>query len=165
MPSNKKTAMEVASAYLANRMRTAWEVRKHLKDKEFPEQEIDETVNDLIGLRYLDDYEYAKIFYERNAEKHRGSSRAMRELEEKGVDRETIKFALEDFLYEAKIDEYEMALEIASKACDGAKEIDDKLIAKVARKLEGAGYKSGDIVRVLGEMRRWNNGREKFEDN
>lgn len=156
MSNNKKTAMEVASAYLANRMRTIEEVRKHLKEKEYPENEIDETVNDLIGLRYLDDYNYAKIYYERNAEKHRGSLRAMRELEERGVDRETIKFALEDFIYEAQIDEYNMALEIARKVVDD-REIDDKLVAKVARKLESAGFKNGDIVKVLGEMRRWDN--------
>lgn len=155
----KKSAMEVASAYLASRMRTTHEVRKHLKEKEFSEDEIDETISDLIGFRYLDDYNYAKIYYERNAEKHRGSLRAMRELEERGVDKETIKFALEDFLYEAHIDEFAMAIEIAHKVVDDAKEIDDKLVAKVARKLEGAGFKPGDIVKVMGEMRRWDNNR------
>lgn len=154
---SSKTAMEVASAYLANRMRTVWEVRKHLTEKEFGTEEIEETVADLIGLRYLDDYNYAKIYYERNTEKRRGSLRAMRELEEKGVDKQTIKFALEDYLYEAHINEYEMALDIAQRVAQDAKEIDDKLVAKVARKLEGAGYNRGDIFKVLEEMRRWNN--------
>lgn len=154
---SSKTAMEVASAYLANRMRTVWEVRKHLTEKEFGTEEIEETVTDLIGLRYLDDYNYAKIYYERNTEKKRGSLRAMRELEEKGVDKQTIKFALEDYLYEAHINEYEMALNIAQRVAQDVKEIDDKLVAKVARKLEGAGYNRGDIFKVLEEMRRWNN--------
>lgn len=153
----KKSAMEVASAYLANRMRTIQEVRRHLTEKEFGEDEIDETIQDLIGLRYLDDYNYAKIYYERNTEKHRGGLRAMRELEEKGVDKETIKFALEDYLYEAQIDEFKMALEIARKVAGDADEIDDKLVAKVARKLEGAGFARSDIFKVLEEMRRWDN--------
>lgn len=152
---SKKTAMEVASAYLANRMRTVQEMRNHLADKEFSEKEIDETVNDLIGLRYLDDYNYARIYFERNTEKHRGSLRAMRELEEKGVDKQTVKFALEDYVYEAKVDEYKMALEIARRVATDAAEIDDKLISKVARKLDGAGFKHDDIYKVLGEMRRW----------
>ena len=129
-------------------------MRQHLKDKEFSEKEIDETVGDLIGLRYLDDYAYALRYYEYNTAKHRGSKRAMRELEEKGVDKETIKFALEDYLYESKVDEYKMALEIAAKEAE-EKEIDDKLIAKVARKLDSRGYAQGDIIKVMSEMRRW----------
>lgn len=152
----KKTAMEVAAQYLANRMRTIAEMRQHLKDKEFSEAEIDETVNDLIGLRYLDDYAYAMRYYEYNTAKHRGSKRAMRELEEKGIDKETIKFALEDYIYETKVDEFKMALEIAAKEAE-EKEIDDKLIAKVARKLDSRGYAQSDIIKVMSEMRRWDN--------
>ena len=161
--------MEVAAAYLANRMRTVAEMRKHLMDKDFSEAEIEETVNDLIGLRYLDDYAFALRYYEYNTAKHRGSWRAMRELEEKGVDKQTVKFALEDYLYENKVDEYSMALEIARKEVfvaddkfgeEGnpdllAKPVDDKLVAKVARKLESRGFKKDDIYRVLDEMRRW----------
>lgn len=150
---SKKTAMEVAASYLSNRMRTVEEMRKHLKEKEFSEKEIEETINDLIGLKYLDDYAYAVRYYEYNTEKHRGSFRAMRELEDKGVDKQTVKFALEDYLYENKIDEYELALEVARK--EEFTEVDDKLIAKVARKLEARGFKRDDIYRVLDEMRRW----------
>ena len=152
----KNTAMEAAAQYLANRMRTVQEMRQHLHDKEYSNKEIDETVADLIGLRYLDDYAYALRYYEYNTAKHRGSKRAMRELEEKGVDKETIKFALEDYLYEAKVDEYKMALEIAAKEAE-EREIDDKLIAKVARKLNGKGFAQGDIIKVMSEMRRWDN--------
>lgn len=167
---NKKTALEVAAAYLANRMRTVHEMRQHLQDKEFNEIEIDETINDLIGLRYLDDYAYALRYYEYNTAKHRGSQRAMMELEEKGVDKQTIRFALEDYLYESKVDEYRMALEIARREVfitsdefgEGAdtdriemKPVDDKLVARVARKLESRGYRKDDIFKVISEMRRW----------
>ena len=161
--------MEAASAYLASRMRTVEEMRKYLRDKEYSSDEIDETVNDLIGLRYLDDYAYALRYYEYNTARHRGSRRAMRELEEKGVDRQTVKFALEDYLYESKTDEYSMALDIARNEVfvtgdefgEGAEEkiimrpVDDKLIARVARKLESRGFANDDIYRVMSEMRRW----------
>lgn len=150
-----KSAMEVAADYLTSRMRTVHEMRQHLKDKGFGEDEIDETVNDLIGLRYLDDYAFALRYYEYNTSKHRGSQRAVRELQEKGVDSETIKFALEDYLYEYKVDEFAMALEIAQK--EEFDIVDDRLIAKVARKLENRGFSHNDIYRVMSEMRRWNN--------
>ena len=129
------------------------EVRKRLKEKEFDEAEIDEAINDLIGLRYLDDYDYAKRYYEHNAEKKRGSFRAMRELEEKGVDKETIKFALEDFKFESKVDEYKMALEVAENEIENAKAVDEKLIAKIARGLNTRGYRKDDIFRVLEKVR------------
>ena len=144
----KKSAMEVASDYLANRMRTVAEVRKRLSEKEFDEAEIDEVINDLIGLRYLDDYDYAKRYYEHNAEKKRGSFRAMRELEEKGVDKETIKFALEDFKYESKIDEYATAKSVAESVIDGA-ELDEKMRGKIARKLENRGFNTDIIIKVI----------------
>ena len=158
--SNKKTevtAMEAAAKYLSTRMRTAAEVRNHLSAKGYTMDEINETVNDLIGLRYLDDYQYAMRYYEYNREKHRGSLRAARELSERGVDPETVRFAREDFLYSNKVDEYEDALnvaigEIALRGADTP--FDDKISAKIARKLDGKGFSRGDIFRVLDELRR-----------
>ena len=159
MSKNNKTAMEVASAYLANRMRTVQEVRQRLIDKEYDPEEIDEVLNNLIGLRYLDDYLYALRYYEYNREKRRGSNRAAKELAQKGVDEQTIKNAREDFLFENKVDEYEDALDVALKeAAD--REIDQKLKAKIARKLEAKGFSNGDIIRVLGAL----NGKQVLED-
>ncbi len=156
--------METAAAYLANRMRTVYELRKHLRDKEYSPEEIDEAVEELIGLNYLDDYQYALRYYEYNREKKRGTLRAEKELAEKGVDREIIRNAKEDFLFEQKVDEYEDALAIARKEvfvpsdiygeAETVKELDDKLSAKIARKLESKGFARGDIFRVLDTLRR-----------
>jgi regulatory protein len=159
MSTNKKSAMEAASAYLANRMRTVEEVRRRLRDKEYDAAEIEETINDLIGLRYLDDYLYAMRYYEYNREKRRGSGRAARELAEKGVDEATIRNAREDFLFENNVNEFEDALAVAVKAAED-RELDEKLRAKIARKLETAGFSKGDIIRVLGEL----NGRQILQD-
>ena len=162
--NRSKTAFETACSYLAARMRTTGEVRKHLESREYADAEITEAINDLIGLRYLDDYLYALRYYEYNREKKRGVLRAERELLEKGIDRETARNAKEDFLYEQKVDEFEDALGIARKelwmqpdiygASAYAREADDRLIAKIARKLEGKGYSKGDIFRVLDVIRR-----------
>ena len=152
MSKNKKTAMEAASAYLANRMRTVHELRKHLKEKEYDTSEIDETVDELIALHYLDDNLYAERYYEYNREKKRGIKRAAAELKERGVDETIINNAGEDFLYNNKVDEYEDALAVALKVAEG-REVDDKLVAKIARKLETKGYGGGDILRVLETIR------------
>ena len=87
-----------------------------------------------------------------------------RELLEKGIDRETVRNAKEDFLFEQKVDEFEDALEIARKEvwvqpdvygeAPRAREVDDRLTAKIARKLEGKGFSKGDIFRVLDRVRR-----------
>lgn len=161
---NRKSALEAAYTYLGSRMRTVEEVRRYLRGKDYSEEEITDAVNELIGMRYLDDYLYALRYYEYNREKKRGVQRAERELAEKGVDRETIRNAREDFLYEQQVDEYSEALSIARKEiyrpsdvygeAPVLREIDDRLTAKIARKLESKGFSRSDIYRVLDEIRR-----------
>ena len=160
----EKTALEAAYKYLANRMHTTAEVRKHLEDREYADDEITEAINELIGMRYLDDYLYAARYYEHNRDKRRGVLRAERELIEKGIDRQTARNAKEDFLYEQEVDEFEDALETARREVYVKKdvygdevtvrELDDRLSAKIARKLESRGYSKGDIFRVLDTLRR-----------
>lgn len=160
----QKTALEAAYAYLANRMRTRAEVKKHLKEKGYSSDEADDALMELESMRYIDDHQYALRYYECNREKKRGVLRAERELIEKGVSREAARNAKEDFLYENNVDEYSDALEIARREVFGpddmsggggsAKELDDRLKAKIARKLESKGYEKGDIFRVLDALRR-----------
>lgn len=161
---NRKSASETAYTFLASRMRTTEEVRRHLESKEYTEQEITEAVNELIGMRYLDDYLFSLRYYEYNREKKRGVLRAERELLDKGIDKETARNAKEDFLYEQNVDEFEDALEIARKElyvpsdnyseAPRVREADDRLTAKIARKLESRGFSKNDIFRVLDSIRR-----------
>ena len=159
-----KTAIETAYKFLASRMRTTEEVRKHLESKGYNKDEINDAINELIGMRYLDDYLFALRYYEYNHEKKRGVLRAERELMEKGIERDTVRNAKEDFLYEHKVNEFEDALDIALKEVFVSsdiygeppvmKTVDDRLTAKIARKLEGNGFSKGDIFRVLESIRR-----------
>ena len=145
-------------------MRTAAELREHLLRKGYSADETEDAVSEMIGYRYIDDYQYAVRYYEYNREKKRGVMRAERELLEKGIDKETARNAKEDFLYEQKVDEFEDALEIARKEVwvqpdvygesPRAREVDDRLSAKIARKLESKGFSKGDIFRVLDRVRR-----------
>ena len=150
----KKSAADAAYSYLDSRMRTRYEVEKYLADKGYDPEEITETVNDLIGMRYIDDYQYALRYYEYNREKRRGSGRAARELAEKGVDAETIRYAREDFLYSEKVDEYADALAVAEKELELKPGLDEKAVARIGRKLDGRGFERSDIFRVLEELRR-----------
>lgn len=165
---NKKSAIEAAYSYLASRMRTRAELENHLRDKGYDAGEITDAVNELIGMRYIDDYQYALRYYEYNREKRRGSLRAARELAGKGVDAETIKYAREDFLYAQQVDEYSDALAAALKelqmrssdalTADSGEEpevrMDDKAAVRIARMLDNRGFERSDIFRVLDELRR-----------
>ena len=44
---NKKTAIETAYTYLASRMRTSAEVRKHLESKDYSDEEIQDAIKEL----------------------------------------------------------------------------------------------------------------------
>lgn len=156
-----RTAHEAAYAYLASRMRTVAEVEKHLTSLGYSGTEVQETVNDLIGLRYLDDYQYALRYFEYCREKRRGTLRAARELTEKGVDAETVRNAKEDFLYTSGTDEFEDALAVAEKELrlktsglgDELPDLDDRLAAMIARRLENRGYSRDIIFRVIDRLR------------
>lgn len=166
MSSSSKTAAETAYKYLASRMRTSAEVRKHLLSKGYDSEETEETIRDLIGMKYLDDYQYALRYFEYNREKRRGSLRAARELSEKGIAAETIRNAREDYLYAEQVDEYAEALAAAERELavrygtpedpDGLRLVqwDDRLTAAIARKLDGRGFDRNDIFKVLDELRR-----------
>jgi SOS response regulatory protein OraA/RecX len=120
-------------------------------------EEIRDAVDELTSMRYIDDYQYALRYYEYNREKRRGSGRAARELAEKGIDSETIRNAREDFLYSENVDEYADALSVAEKEMElrpAGETFDDKLSAKIGRKLDGRGFERGDIFKVLDELRR-----------
>lgn len=162
--AQQKTPLEMASAYLANRMRTVLEMKEYLQNKGCTNKEITYVIDELKELKYLDDNYYAVRYFEYNHGKNRGSLRAIRELEEKGVDGETIKNAYEDYVYENSIDEFAEALNLARKELyymkeDGSgrvirRELDEKLMAKIARKLERSGFQNEHIYRVLGELRK-----------
>ena len=70
---------------------------------------------------------------------------------------ETVRYAREDFLYLNKVDEYEDALDVALNEISlrtADTPYDDRLSAKIARKLDGKGFSRTDIFRVLDELRR-----------
>ena len=168
--SKKRGVGDEAMRYLSHRMRTEQEMRQHLKEKEYEDSEIEGAIDDLKAYHYIDDYEYALTFYRNSFEKLRGGMRAKRELEQKGVDALIADNALEDYKYEAGVDELANARRIAIESIYGfeatrgyensaetvlldssyseeAEYLDERKIASMARKLENRGYTSGVIDR------------------
>lgn len=155
-----RSAENEALRFLARRMRTIEEVRKHLAEREYDSEEIAAAIEEMLSLGYLDDRQYAMTYFAYAFGKMRGSARVRRELEEKGLEAELIENALADYAYECGLDEHEQArsvvrklLEASGAGCSEAGRPNEKLMAKAARKLEQLGYRSEEICRVLREMR------------
>ena len=174
----KRGVGDEAMRFLSHRMRTEQEMRQHLSEREYDESEIEGAIRDLKMHHYIDDYEYALAFYRNSYEKLRGGMRAKRELEQKGVDVVVAENALEDYRYEAGIDEVANARRLAIysvygseyiNGCDsdfidviakfkdieGAEYLEERKLASIARKLEARGYASSVICRIVSEVRSW----------
>ncbi len=195
----RKSALDTAADFIGLRPRTVAETRRKLKEKGYEDEEIESAIASMIDYKYLDDYSYCISYFRYAYSKQRGRRRIVRELAEKGVDRELIETAYDDYCAEengyengdensyengeangeARIDEYAMALEIARKeiakvagrgltaeasdeedeeTADNQKSkyrIDEKLVARIGRKLNSRGFAMDDIYRVLSEIRRW----------
>lgn len=138
---------DAALKYLTSRARTCGEIEKHLLGKGFEQEEIRQLIEHLKELHYLDDMDYCSRYLEYAFGKGRGELRIKRELEEKGVDRQTIQIALEE--YEGEESELERAKQQAAKIADG-KPVDKKLLGRIGRRLGSMGYRSDVIYQVIG---------------
>lgn len=143
-------ALERAVSYLNVKPRTRMQVIRYLQGKGYGDGDISEAVAELEQYNYIDDRNFARLYFELGFEKGRGEARIRRELAEKGVPRDIIDEAFEEL--EDIPDPYETALEIGRNVV-GTRVGDDelsyeekqKLQAKIARKLANRGF-SGEIA-------------------
>ena len=146
---NRRSAAEELTRYLAPRMRTVAEARKHLEEKVYDESEIRETLQRFLDLKYLDDSDYVRAYCEYAFGKRRGSTRIRSELRNKGIESETIQNGIDDYMYENRVDECALARLVAG----AERPLEQKSVARVARKLEQMGYGSSVIIRILEEIK------------
>ncbi|MGI9252781.1 MAG: regulatory protein RecX [Thermomicrobiales bacterium] len=122
-------AATAALAFLAYRPRSEKEVRDRLKQKGYSPLAIDHAIEKLAGWRYLDDEDFARRWVEhRTTHQPRGTRLIEQELRTRGVNRETVRGAIED----AEIDERAAAIEVAR---DRARRYQDDDPAVARRKL------------------------------
>lgn len=151
---NRRSAAEELTRYLAPRMRTVAEARTHLEEKAYDESEIRATLQQFLNLKYLDDSDYVRAYCEYAFGKRRGSNRIRSELRNKGIESETIQNGIEDYMYENRVDECALARLVAEKTLAGAvRPLEQKSVARVARKLKQMGYGSSVIIRILEEIK------------
>ena len=143
-------ALEKATSYLNRKPHTEKEVMDYLLRKGYEQEESAEAVRRLREYGYLDDFAYAKLYFEYGLEKGRGKERIVRELAGKGVARDLIDQAFYDL--EDTPDEGEMARQIAAQIlAEAGKDLGalsyeekQKLQARIARRLASRGF-SGSI--------------------
>lgn len=148
-------AKQRALDYLAHKPRTEEEVRRKLRRQDAPESVIEDVVDRLYELSYLDDEAYAEDYVRnRFASKKYGPVRIRRELVERGVDRHTAETTVDDFF--ADKDVRAAARGHAEKRWDRVADEEDprRRRQKLYRYLRRRGFTSGTINPLLDELER-----------
>ncbi len=98
---NKKQleqGMNKAFRYLSYQPRTIYEVTTHLRKKEFDTQIIQQIIQKLLELNYLNDHDFALLFVKSKVKYRPKSKFALGyALKKKGVDSSIIDSVLEDY--------------------------------------------------------------------
>lgn len=149
--SQSKDPKAKAIALLKNKDKTEYEIKEALLKAQFDQAQIDETIEYLKELRYIDDIKYANNYIESSMEKNRGPNRMRRELESKGVSINDI----EDCIYEMIDDEWE--IQTAQKIVDDisykySNLKEEKLLAKIVNKLNYEGFSEDVINDITNDM-------------
>jgi regulatory protein len=149
-----KDCRETALSFLEHRERSAFEVKSHLILKGFPEEEIEEGLQNLKELRYIDDARYCSDYIRYGAGKGRGPVRLQAELAEKGIGAELIQEAIAEWF--DRQTEKEAAMKEAVKLLAGREpngRPDEKTLAKIGRRLNAMGYHSDVIYDVIRKIK------------
>ena len=89
--------MEAAAAFLAVRPRSVGETKRRLRHLGYPYALVDQVVDRLVEMGYLDDASFARAWIEsRDRARPRGENALRRELALKGVPRDLVDEALAD---------------------------------------------------------------------
>jgi regulatory protein len=146
-------ATDAALRLLAQRPRSAYEIRDRLQRRGFASEAIDAVVGKLEEWRYLDDAEFARLWVD-NRERHRPRGRRLLEVElrQKGVDREIVQETLDA----ASIDEVAAAFELGRAKLRGYAGLDPRVARRrLAGFLARRGFDGATVRtvtdRLLGE--------------
>lgn len=108
-------AREAALNLLSYRARSAAELRRRLRRKDFPDDVVDRCVADLAAKGLVDDAAFAASWVrDRVRGRPRGARRLVQELRAKGVDQETAAAAVQETLAAEDVTELELARDAAS---------------------------------------------------
>jgi len=152
---------DVASRFLANRMKTRSQLEKHLQTKEYPNDQIANVLAQFEEFGYINDIEYVAVYISHYIPKGQTLWRIKRELMERGVSGSNIEAGLERYMEETEhdplADEFQRGKTQAEKIIGYQYPADSKLLAKAGRKLVSLGYRSETVYAILGEFMKGKN--------
>lgn len=145
-----RKAYQRALNYLSYGLRSEKEVRDDLKDKEFEDQ-ADEVVERLILQKLIDDLEYAKSYVRTSANLNsKGPSNIKHELSKRGIDKEQIEIAMDEYSFD---DQFENATTLAEKAWKKSRlKSEREAVQKTKQFLMQKGYSMDIIQEVINEL-------------
>ena len=142
-------AKEAALKFLKNKDRTEQEIVRFLKKNGWDQVGIEDTLEYLKALHYVDDYQYAVNFLEMSMDRNRGPLRIARELSAKGI----VSHIIEDAMYEVMPQEWERnaALRISDDIQSKNPSLsNEKLLAKIVNKLSYEGFNE-EVINDMAE--------------
>ena len=148
----RQECLDQAMKYLSGRLHSREELRKKLSRQEYSAAMIDEVLEELKRLGYLDDERFAKTKALSAAQhKHHGPRRAMMELMRAGVKKDVAEVAVGE-VYESN-DNVAEARKLAMKQAERLKQLDPqvakrRLVGMLARR----GFDYDSIKPVIEEV-------------
>ena len=137
--------------FISYRIRSKKEVYTKLKKEDVPEEHIDKIISKLEEDEYINDYRFAKAFFESKTRINKWSNKRIEyELIQKGISKDIIN----EFSLNFKELEFENAMDLVEKKIPQWKNKFDgfKLKNKVYTFLSSKGFDYNTIERVLGEL-------------
>jgi regulatory protein len=142
-------AREAALSLLSFRPRTAAELRKRLREKDFPDDVAADVVELLDEARLVDDAAFAETFVrDRVRLKPKGKRLLAQELRVRGVDAETASDAIDQVMERTDTSETDLARQAAAKWRPRAGEEPRKARSRLHAFLARRGF-GGDAIREV----------------
>lgn len=142
-----RKARESALRLISYRNRTVSELRKRLIGNEFPEEIVEEVIDQLSQVGLLDDERFSRDWVRaRGASKPMGRMRLAWELRSKGVEAPMVEEALADIDEDSEV---RMALSLAEKRLDKADRGDPSLRTRLSSFLRRRGFGWEVITKVI----------------
>ena len=120
-----RKALNSAINYLSFRMRSKLEIHNHLKKKDWEEPVINEVLNKLTELRYVDNLEFSLAYVRTQVNgAKKGPTVIVRELKQKGISAEHIETAMKEFPKEIQI---EHAIQMGGKLVNRSSRFSERI--------------------------------------
>ena len=150
--SKKFECMEKAYSYLAVRSRSVDELRRYLKKKKYSDKHIEETLDQMKGRGYLNDFDFSLSFVKDKMRSGKsGKDVIIRDLYRKGIGRNIIYNVIRES--GADIPDEDSLYELALKKYRSVEDKENSFM-KVSNFLRGRGFDYDSITRVLRRIKK-----------